>query len=115
MTTSTVPPEIIIGEPNTACTETFIEIGPFDTREEAINCISYIKTKFFRALLFYNRHSLNISKESFDLIPLEKFDHIFSDTELFEKYSLNKEEIKYIEENIKPMDDTSDKVGDVNE
>ena len=115
MTTSTVPPEIIIGEPKTACTETFIEIGPFDTHEEALNCLSYIKTKFFRALLFYNRHSLNISKESFDLIPLEKFDHIFSDTELYEKYNLNEEEIKYIEENIKPMDDTSDKVGDVDE
>ena len=28
---------------------------------------------------------------------------------------LNKEEIKYIEKNIKSMDDTSDKVGDVNE
>ena len=56
MTTSTVPPEIIIARPNEICTETFLQIGGFVSLMEAENCLSYIKTKFFRALLFYNRH-----------------------------------------------------------
>ena len=106
MTTSTVPPEIIIGTPKTVCTETFIQLGPFDTKEEAINCLSYIKTKFFRALLFYNRHSLNISRESFELIPIQRFDHQFTDHELYQKYKLSEGEIKYIEEMINPMDNS---------
>lgn len=114
MTTSTVPPEIIIGMPGTVCTETFIQLGTFDSEEEAKNCLSYIKTKFFRALLFYNRHSLNISRESFDLVPMQKFDHEFTDEELYKKYDLSVDEIKYIEEMIKPMDDTSSG-GDINE
>src|SRR5699024_11460585 len=36
MTTSTVPPEIIKGYPNSVSTETFLKIGDFDTEEEMI-------------------------------------------------------------------------------
>jgi len=104
MTTSTLPPEIIVGMPGTVCTETFIQIGTFETETEALNCLSYIKTKFFRALLFYNRHSLNISKESFALIPMQNFDEEWTDDKLYRKYNLSNEEIEYIEEMIKPWE-----------
>ena len=105
MTTSTVPPEIIIGEPGTVCTETFLKIGSFETKEQAMNCLSYVKTKFFRALLFYNRHSLNISRESFKLIPIQNFNEEWTDEKLYKKYNLTEKEIKFIEENILPMGD----------
>ena len=104
MATSTVPPEIIIGSPNDICTETFLQIGPFDTLQIANNALSYIKTKFFRALLFYNRHSLNISQESFSLIPLQDFNEIWTDDKLYKKYGLTQEEIDFIESMIKPME-----------
>lgn len=113
MTTSTVPPEIIIGTPNCICTETFLEIGAFNNIQETNNCLNYIRTKFFRALLFYNRHSLNISKESFSLIPLQDFtkksDIDWSksiheiDLQLYKKYGLSEEEIAFIESHIKEM------------
>lgn len=104
MTTSTVPPEIILGNPNDICTETFLQIGPFENEESSKNCLSYIKTKFFRALLFYNRHSLNISKESFALIPMQDFSKPWTDEELYKKYDLTQEEIDFIESMIKPME-----------
>ena len=114
MTTSTVPPEIIIGTPKTICTETFLLIGGFDTKNEAENCLSYIKSKFFRALLFYNRHSLNISRESFELIPLQNFTSNSDinwdlsteniDKQLYAKYGLDETEISFIESMIKPME-----------
>lgn len=104
MTTSTVPPEIVEAKPNEICTETFLQIGGFDSMEQAHNCLSYIKTKFFRALLFYNRHSLNISKESFSLIPMQDFSKPWTDEELYKKYNLSKEEIDFIEGMIKPME-----------
>ncbi len=104
MTTSTVPPEIIIARPNEICTETFLQIGGFISLMEAENCLSYIKTKFFRALLFYNRHSLNISKESFALIPMQDFSKSWTDEELYAKYNLTQEEIEFIESNILPME-----------
>lgn len=104
MTTSTVPPEIIIAKPFELCTETFLQIGGFDSYQIAVNCLSYIKTKFFRALLFYNRHSLNISRESFNLIPLQDFSKPWTDEELYQKYDLSQEEIDFIESMIKPME-----------
>lgn len=104
MTTSTVPPELIIGNPDELCTETFLQIGGFKDLQTAKNCLSYIKTKFFRALLFYNRHSLNISKESFNLIPLQDFSKPWTDEELYAKYGLTQEEIDFIESMIKPME-----------
>ena len=103
MTTSTVPPEIILGEPGMLCTETFIKIGAFSSEKEALNCLKYIKTKFFRALLFYNRHSLNISRESFDLIPMQDFKEEWDDEKLYKKYNLTDQEIEFIENNILPM------------
>lgn len=129
MTTSTIPPEIIIGKPNEISTETFLKIGSFKDDTEADNCLKYVKSKFFRALLFYNRHSLNISKESFNLIPLQDFtsnsDINWSksttkldkeanekyecstineiDAMLYKKYGLEKEEVQFIEKTIKPM------------
>ena len=101
----TVPPKIIVGEPGTLCTETFLKIGDFNTEEEMLNCLSYIKTKFFRALFYYNRHSLNISQSSFALIPLQDWSKPWTDEELYKKYKLNDDEIAYIEDNIDPMYD----------
>ena len=104
MATATVPPEIIIGEKGEICTETFLQIGTFETLEECKNCLSYIKTRFFRSLLFFNRHSLNVSQSSFELIPLEDFSKPWTDEELYEKYGLTQEEIDYIESMIRPID-----------
>lgn len=103
-TNATVPPKVIKGFPGSLCTETFLKIGDFDTEKEMNNCLDYIHTKFFRALLFFNRHSLNISRNSFSLIPLLDFSKSWTDQELYETYNLSTQDIKYIEENIKEME-----------
>ena len=101
--TSTVPPEIILAKPEEVCTETFLQIGKFSDKTEAENCLSYIKTKFFRALLFFNRHSLNISKKSFELIPIQDFTEVWTDEKLYNKYGFEQNEIDFINSVIKPM------------
>jgi site-specific DNA-methyltransferase (adenine-specific) len=106
--TATVPPEIIMGEPGEICTETFLKVGDFNSKEEMNNALSYIKTKFFRALLSYNRNSLNVTVESFSLIPLQDFSKPWTDEELYKKYKLTQEEIDYIEEKIAPMSTSDD-------
>jgi hypothetical protein len=103
-TTATVPPEIIVAPPNEVCTETFLRIGNFDTEREALNCLSYIKTKFFRALLSYNRIQKNLSKSTFELIPLQDFSASWNDVALYKKYGLSEDEIELIESNIKAME-----------
>ena len=102
-TTASVPPSIIIGKKGEICTETFLEIGGFNTLQETKFCLQYISTKFFRALLLFNRHSLNISRSSFDLIPLLPFDKVYEDNELYKMYNFTDEEIQFIEEKIDIM------------
>lgn len=41
----------ILGYPNSCCTETYLHIGSFKSKEETENVLSYIKTKFFRFLV----------------------------------------------------------------
>lgn len=104
MTTATVPPEIIQGQPGDVCSETFLLIGGFMEKHQMENCLAYIKTKFFRALLFFNRHSLNLSRDSFDAIPLISFEDKTSDEILYKSFELDEEEIAYIESIIRPME-----------
>ena len=97
---ATILPEIIIGKPNEVCTETYLQVGCFDTEEEALNCLEYTKTKFFRALLTFNRGSFILSQQTFDLIPLLSFDKAWTDNELYEYFGFTKDEINFIDNNI---------------
>ncbi len=107
------PPDTIIGEPKSICTETFLIIGPFENELEQSNCHKYIKTTFFKTLLFFGRGTMQVSQSVFRFIPLqdftEKSDINWSvpipeiDQQLYVKYALTEEEVGFIEKMIKPM------------
>ena len=91
------PPEIITGKPGDICTETFLEIGPFDSKKERDNCLSYMKTNFFKTLLFIGKGSMQVTKSVFSYVPLIKFNSEISDDFLYKKFNLNDKDIKLIE------------------
>ena len=98
------PPEVIVAGPNEVCTETFLLIGAFDSDVEQLNCLSYIKTNFFKVLLYYGKGTMQVNKDVFSLIPLQDFSHPWTDEMLYKKYNLTQEEINFIESMIKPME-----------
>lgn len=105
-----VPSNVIIASPYMACTETFIQIGPFNTKDEANNCLKYMKTKFFRYLVGIQKHDQGASKSIYKYVPNQNFteesdinwnSEIESiDKQLFKKYLLNEDEINYINKKI---------------
>ena len=95
-----MPSTPIIASPNMACTETFIQIGPFETEIEAENCLSYMKTKFFRLLVGIRKNDQGATKSVYRLAPIQDFSKTWTDEELYKKYSLSDEDIKCIEETI---------------
>lgn len=104
----------LIGKPKVGCTETFLTIGSFDTEKEANYCLKYIKSKFTRCMLGILKITQDNPKNVWKKVPLFKFDGTddidFSksiddiDKQLYKKYKLNKEEIEFIEKNVKKME-----------
>lgn len=90
--------------PNTICTETYLVIGAFKTKQEAENLISYMKTCFFRYLMSVFMVSHHITKDAYRLVPLQDFSHPWTDEMLYEKYHLDEKEIAFIESMIRPME-----------
>lgn len=96
--------KIDIIPPKTICTETYLVIGAFDTKEEAENLVAYMKTKFFRALIAVFMVSHHITKEAYRLVPIQDFSVRHTDGELYKKYRFDDDEINYIESRIREME-----------
>lgn len=99
-----VPSNPVIAGPNELCTETFVEFGPFETKSEVENVLSYLRTKFFRALVAIRKQDQGSSRAVYHYVPLQDFSKSWSDEELYKKYGLTDDEIRFIEDNIKAMD-----------
>ena len=91
----------IITNSNSACTETYLVIGPFKSKIEAENVYSYIQTKFFHYVLGIIKNTQNTMKKSYSFIPMQDFNESWTDEKLFKKYKLSKNEIEIIESSIK--------------
>ena len=98
------PATPVLATPGELCTETFLEIGNFDTLKEAKNCMSYLKTKFFRCLVGIRKQTQHATKQVYHFVPMQDFSKPWTDEELYKKYGLTKEEIAFIESMIKPME-----------
>lgn len=96
--------QTFIVEPNAVVTESYIVIDVFDDRAEAENFMSYVKTKFFRILCQVMIVSPDVSKRTFNLVPLQDFSHPWTDEMLYRKYKLSSDEIAFIESMIRPME-----------
>ena len=94
----------IVSEPNSVCTETYLVIKDVDSRIEAENLVSYIKTRFFRFMMPLVKNTQNISKASYTFVPLQDFSHPWTDEMLYRKYKLSSDEIAFIESMIRPME-----------
>ena len=100
--------------PNEGATDTFISIGRLNSLYEAKSLQKYIKTKFFRTLLGVKKVTQDNPKSVWNMIPLQNFtsssdiDWMQSianiDKQLYKKYNLSDEEIKFIETNVKEME-----------
>ena len=97
-------PKPFYGAPYTVCNESYLVIGPFTSKEECGNLMSYISTKFFRFLVLLKKNTQNAAKGVYHLVPQQDFSKPWTDSELYEKYGLTNEEIAFIESMIKPME-----------
>lgn len=104
----------VVGRPGDSSTPTFISIGKFDSEIEAENCSKYLRTKLLRSLLGILKITQDNPPYKWAYIPIQDFtaesDIDWSksiseiDQQLYKKYSLNQEDINFIETNVKEME-----------
>lgn len=106
--------EPLIGEPLIGGTESFISIGSLDTSEEAEALLKYVKSKFARTLLGILKITQHVTPEKWKYVPKQDLtsnsDIDWSksiaeiDRQLYKKYGLTPDEIKFIETHVKEME-----------
>lgn len=64
--------DIIIGNQNEVCTETYLESGGFDTFDLVQKHAKYLFTKFCRALLYVNKFSHH-STTAWGAVPIQDY------------------------------------------
>jgi site-specific DNA-methyltransferase (adenine-specific) len=89
----------IIPEKNSCCSETYIVIGPFHTKQSLESVLGYVNTKFFHFLVSLKKITQEARRGVYSFVPMQDFSESWTDQQLYKKYGLSNEEIEFIESN----------------
>lgn len=90
--------------PKTVCTESYLVVGKYDSRYEADNMASFLKTKFCRFLVSSILLTQNITKGKFIFVPNLSMTESWDDNKLYLKYKLTPLEVQFIEQQIRTIE-----------
>ena len=93
----------IIAAPRSACTQTYLVVGSFDSTVEAENYATYLRTKFVRFLLSLRKITQDTKPSTYAFVPMLDMNVTWTDEMLFERYNLSEDEILFIKSQIKEM------------
>ena len=91
-------------EPNTVCNQSYLVIGPFESKEMCENVMSYISTKFFRFMVLQKKNAQHAMRGVYQFVPVQDFSKPWTDEKLYAMYGITDEEIAFIDSMIRPMD-----------
>jgi hypothetical protein len=92
-----------IGEPGTISSETYLCIGPFDSKSQAESVLSYLSCRLTRLLILLHKPSQDTTRKVYTFVPTQKWTKRWTDTELYAKYGLSAKEIAFVEKLVRPM------------
>ncbi|MFM8279237.1 MAG: Eco57I restriction-modification methylase domain-containing protein [Candidatus Limnocylindrus sp.] len=100
-------PDVVLGKPLIApapsvCTQSFLFFC-VQSEPEAESVQSYYATRFFRFLVSLRKITQHATHSTYAWVPLQSWDHAWTDAELYAKYGLTTSEQAFVESQIKPM------------
>ena len=93
----------IVAGPGTACTETYLVAGRFDSEEAAERYANYLRTRFVRFLVSLRKSTQHATRDVYAFVPDLPMDQEWTDEKLYERYGLTPEERAFIEETVDEM------------
>ncbi len=92
-----------IGEPGTISSETYLCIGPFDSKSQAESVLSYLSCRLTRLLILLHKPSQHTTRKVYTFVPTQKWTRRWTDEDLYAKYGLSGGEIAFVEKLVRPM------------
>lgn len=93
----------IISEPGSCCTETYIVVGSFETEGHAKNLDVYMRSRMVRFLISLRKNTQHLTRHRFSFVPDLPMDELWTDEKLYDKFSISRDERKFIENMVKGM------------
>ncbi len=101
-----------IGEPGSISSETYLCIGPLDSRQQAESVLSYLSCRLTRFLIQLHKPSQNTTRKVYTFVPTQKWTGQWTDEQLYKRYGLTEEEIAFIESIVRPMEPNGEDAAD---
>ena len=95
----------IIAGPQSACTETYLVAGHFDSETTASNYARYLRTRFVRFLVSLRKVTQDAARGVYAFVPDLPLNRVWTDAMLYERYGLSNEEVAFIESQVAAHDD----------
>lgn len=93
-----------IGEPGSISSETYLCIGPFDSKMNAESALSYLCCRLTRLLILMHKPSQHVTRKVYTFVPTQDWTRVWTDEELYRKYGITDDEIAFIEKVVRPME-----------
>lgn len=99
----------VLGEPlalapGSACTQSYLIAGMFDTRGETENFAFYLASKFVRFLVLQRKVTMDVTPDRLRFVPQLDMGRRWRDSDLYKEFGLTKGEIDHIEATIHPRE-----------
>lgn len=98
----------IIAGPKSACTETYLVAGHFDTETEAANYAKYLRTRFVRFLVSLRKATQHATRDVYSFVPDLPLEQEWNDEKLYKRYGLTKSEIAFIESQVAAQEEVAE-------
>ena len=93
-----------LGEPGSISSETYLCIGPFDSKSHAESVLSYLSCRLTRLLILLHKPSQHTTRKVYSFVPIQEWTRRWTDEDLYAKYGLSASEIAFIEKLVRPME-----------
>jgi site-specific DNA-methyltransferase (adenine-specific) len=101
----------IVAGPGTACTETYLVAGAFESQQEADRLAAYLRTRFVRFLVSLRKPSQDATRAVYGFVPNIGTSAVWTDALLYSRYGLSESEVEFIESQVAPHDDSGSDMG----
>lgn len=94
----------IVAGPGSACTETYLVAGHFNSETEANIYARYLRTRFVRFLVSLRKSTQHATRDVYAFVPDLPLSQEWTDAKLFKRYRLTANEIAFIESQVAEHD-----------